>query len=75
EENWPLIGPMGPDDTFVVGALSGFGSMSACAAGQLCAAWVCGGELPAYAEHLSLARYEDATLIARLQNERKKGVL
>ncbi|MGI9233072.1 MAG: NAD(P)/FAD-dependent oxidoreductase [Woeseiaceae bacterium] len=75
EENWPLIGPMGPDDTYVVGALSGFGSMSACAAGQLCAAWVCGDELPAYAEQLSLGRYENAELIARLQNESNKGVL
>jgi len=27
EENWPLIGPMEVDDVFVVGALSGFGTM------------------------------------------------
>ncbi|MGI9234982.1 MAG: NAD(P)/FAD-dependent oxidoreductase [Woeseiaceae bacterium] len=75
KENWPLIGPMGPEDTYVVGALSGFGSMAACAAGQLGAAWVCEGALPAYAEQLSLERYADTTLIARLQNESNKGVL
>ena len=34
DENWPLIGPMGTDGAYIVGALSGFGSMSACAAGQ-----------------------------------------
>ncbi|MGB5337284.1 MAG: FAD-dependent oxidoreductase, partial [Woeseiaceae bacterium] len=52
-ENWPLIGPMGPPDTYVAGAMSGFGSMSACGAGQLCAAWICGDKLPDYAKDLS----------------------
>lgn len=74
-ENWPLIGPMGPDDTYLVGALSGFGSMSACAAGKLCAAWVCGDALPDYATDLSPARYENAALIATLQNASNKGLL
>ena len=45
-ENWPLIGPLGVDGAFVTGALSGFGSMSACAAGALCASWIAGGSLP-----------------------------
>lgn len=75
EENWPLIGPMAPESSFVVGALSGFGSMSACAAGRLCAAWVCGGERPDYASELSLARYEDPALIQKLQGTSDKGLL
>lgn len=75
EENWPLIGPMGPNDTYLVGALSGFGSMSACAAGKLCAAWVCGDALPDYAADLSLARHENAALIASLQDANNKGLL
>ena len=75
EENWPLIGPMGPADTYVVGALSGFGSMSACAAGKLCAASVCGAELPAYAGNVSLARYADDTLMNELQSATHKGLL
>jgi glycine/D-amino acid oxidase-like deaminating enzyme len=45
EENWPLIGPMQADGAFMVAALSGFGSMAACAAGQLCAAWITGEPL------------------------------
>ena len=49
EENWPLIGPLGPAGSYLVGGLSGFGSMMACAAGKLCAATVCGDTLPAYA--------------------------
>lgn len=75
EENWPLIGPMAPESSFVVGALSGFGSMSACAAGRLCAAWACGGELPDYATDLSLARYEDTTQMQKLQSTSDKGLL
>ncbi len=75
EENWPLIGPAGPRGSYVVGALSGFGSMSACAAGKICAAWICGAERPDYARDLSLARYEDASLIDELRHAPSKGLL
>ena len=75
EENWPLIGPLDDAGGFVVGALSGFGSMAACAAGELAAAWVCGGDLPSYAKQLSLDRYEDAALMNELRNSHSKGIL
>ena len=75
EENWPLIGPMGVDNAFIVGALSGFGTMAACAAGKLCADWVAGDALPDYADDLSLARYENAALMADLAALQSKGVL
>ena len=75
EENWPLIGPCGSDGAFIVAALSGFGSMAACAAGSLCAAWVCGSGLPNYASPLSLARYDDTKLITELQSTSNKGLL
>ncbi|MBU2676411.1 MAG: FAD-binding oxidoreductase, partial [Gammaproteobacteria bacterium] len=74
-ENWPLIGPMGPTNAYIAGAMSGFGSMSACAAGNLCAAWVCGRELPDYATLLSLKRRDDATLMAELEKATNKGLL
>ncbi len=75
DENWPLIGPAGADGAYLVGALSGFGSMSACAAGDLCAAWIAGSELPDYAKALSLARYDDVELIRSLQQVSNKGLL
>ena len=75
EENWPLIGPMATDGAFMVAALSGFGSMSACAAGRLCASWVTGVELPDYATALSMARYGDAALMQELRNATSKGIL
>jgi len=66
DENWPLIGPMGPKGAFMAGALSGFGSMGACAAGALCAQWVAESSLPDFAAPLSLARRDDAALMAEL---------
>ncbi len=77
EENWPLVGPlgpMGPEGAFMNCAMSGFGTMAACAAGELCAAWVAGSQLPAYATALSAGRYEDAGLMRTLDNS-NKGVL
>ena len=75
DENWPLIGPMETDAAFMVAALSGFGSMGACAAGKLCAAWICGANLPDYAPQLSRARFDDSDLMAELRNAASKGLL
>lgn len=74
-ENWPLIGPMATPGAFMAGALSGFGTMAATAAGALCAGWVTGGPLPDYAAKLSLARHGDAALMAGLRESGNKGVL
>jgi glycine/D-amino acid oxidase-like deaminating enzyme len=74
-ENWPLIGPMATPGAFIAGALSGYGTMGACASGALCAAWVAGGALPEYAAPLGMARYRDAPLLAELAALNSKGVL
>ena len=74
-ENWPLIGPQGVPGSFVVGALSGFGSMSACAAGSIAAAWIAGGELPCYAKQLCPARYDDQNLMTQIRSVANKGIL
>ena len=58
-ENRPLIGPLPIEGAYIVGALSGYGLMAACAAGELLAAHVCGAPLPHYAPAFLLARYED----------------
>jgi glycine/D-amino acid oxidase-like deaminating enzyme len=78
EENWPLIGPMPRVvGAFVAGALSGYGTMAACATGALCAAWIAGDTtaLPPYAAALSPARRQDTALMAELTGLRSKGVL
>jgi glycine/D-amino acid oxidase-like deaminating enzyme len=75
EENWPLIGPMGVDGAFVVGAMSGFGTMAACAGGDLCAGWVLGEAMSDDARALSPARYDDDALMRELRSQRSKGIL
>lgn len=74
-ENWPLIGPMRTPGAFMAGALSGFGTMAATATGAICAAWIAGSDLPAYAPLLSLKRYDDANLMAELCASASRGVL
>jgi glycine/D-amino acid oxidase-like deaminating enzyme len=71
-ENWPVVGPVGPDGLFVIGGLSGFGTMSACGVGELCADWIHGTPNPSYARHFHPDRYnfEDiAAEIARLDSD------
>ena len=75
KENWPLIGPIDHAGAYVVGALSGFGSMGACAAGELCADWVSNGLRPAYAHALSPQRYDDRELMAQLDKASDIGLL
>ena len=75
KENWPLIGPAGPDGIFVVGALSGFGTMAACAAGYLAAALAVGAEVPDYTGLLGLARYDDPEFVADLESIADRSVL
>ncbi len=75
EENWPLIGPLDEEGAFIVAALSGFGTMAACAAGDLCAAWVAGASLPDYARALSPARLQNAELLRELRSGGDKGLL
>jgi glycine/D-amino acid oxidase-like deaminating enzyme len=65
-ENRPLIGPLPIPGAYVLGALSGFGLMAACGAGELLAAHVAGGDLPGYAAAFSAARYEDPTYAEKL---------
>ncbi len=67
-ENRPLIGPLAVAGASVIGALSGYGLMAACAAGELLAAHVCGAALPAYAAAFTPARYADSAYLARLDS-------
>jgi len=58
-ENRPLIGKLPVGGTYVIAALSGFGVMAACGAGELLAAHVTGSPLPHYAPAFALERYQD----------------
>jgi len=74
-ENLPLIGPLELDGLFTVSALSGYGTMAACSAGELCADWMMGGELPEYARYFHPGRYSDAALMAEINQVGSDGQL
>ena len=74
-ENRPLVGPTGVDGAYVIGAVSGYGIMSACAVGELLAAHVTGGKLPEYSSAFELARYNDPEYQNKLENWGDSGQL
>ena len=74
-ENRPLVGPMCVEDAYVIGAVSGYGIMSACGVGELLAKHVAGGELPSYASAFDLARYDDPEYKKKLENWGDSGQL
>jgi len=66
KENRPLIGDLPIEGAYMIGALSGFGLMAACGAGELLAAHVTGSELPDYAPAFNLNRYQDPSYLELL---------
>jgi glycine/D-amino acid oxidase-like deaminating enzyme len=74
-ENLPLIGPLQKTGLFTVSALSGYGTMAACSAGELCADWMMGTDLPGYAEYFHPGRYNDAALMAEINQLGSDGQL
>lgn len=74
-ENRLLAGPLNVEGAYVIGAVSGYGIMSACAAGELLAAHVAGISLPSYAPAFSPARYDDPEYQKKLENWGDSGQL
>jgi glycine/D-amino acid oxidase-like deaminating enzyme len=74
-ENRPLVGPMCVEGAYVIGAVSGYGIMSACGVGHLLAAHITGAELPSYAQAFAVARYEDPEYQKKLENWGDSGQL
>jgi glycine/D-amino acid oxidase-like deaminating enzyme len=75
QENRPLVGPLPVEGAYLVGALSGFGIMAGCAAGELLAAHVAGEELPSYAPRFLLERYADPEYLHLLETWDASGQL
>jgi glycine/D-amino acid oxidase-like deaminating enzyme len=74
-ENRPLVGPVGIAGAYVIGALSGYGIMSACGAGELLAAHLTGADLPGYAPAFQLSRYEDIDYTKKIEQWSETGQL
>lgn len=65
-ENRPLVGPVGPGGSFLLGAVSGFGIMAAQGAAELLADHLLDDPLPDYADAFRLERYDDPGYRRRL---------
>ena len=74
-ENRPLVGPLCVEGAYVIGAVSGYGIMSACGVGDLLASHVTGTALPSYAPAFTLERYEDPDYLTTLQDWGESGQL
>jgi len=74
-ENLPLIGPLQKEGLYTVSALSGYGTMAACSAGELCADWMMAAALPGYADYFHPGRYSDAALMAEINQLGSDGQL
>jgi glycine/D-amino acid oxidase-like deaminating enzyme len=74
-ENRPLVGPLGVDGAYVIGAVSGYGIMSACGVGELLAAHVTRKKLPSYAKAFELSRYDDPEYQKKLEHWADSGQL
>jgi sarcosine oxidase, subunit beta len=74
-ENRLLCGPLPIKGAYVIGAASGYGIMSACAAGELLSSHIAGTPLPSYAGAFSLARYDDQKYQKMLENWDDNGQL
>jgi glycine/D-amino acid oxidase-like deaminating enzyme len=75
KENRPLVGPMCVDGAYVIGAVSGYGIMSACGVGDLLATHITGSSLPSYAPAFALERYDDPGYQKKLENWGDSGQL
>ena len=74
-ENLPLIGEL-EKGVHVIGALAGYGTMTACAAGELCADIIFGAtELPGYASWFSPRRYGDEQMMMDISSRGSDGQL
>ncbi len=74
-ENRPLIGPLPVEGAYILGALSGFGMMAACGAGDLLAAQITGSTLPPYSSAFTLDRYADPAYQKLLKTWGEEGQL
>ncbi len=74
QENLPVIGKLA-DNLHVVSALAGYGTMAACAAGELCADHLNQSSLPSYAKYFSPQRYQDSALMQEINATSADGQL
>lgn len=59
KDNRPIVGRTSINGVYLIGALSGYGIMSACGVGELLSQCISNSDLPPYAKAFSLERFDD----------------
>lgn len=67
KDNLPVIGEL-DKDLYLVGALAGYGTMSACAAGELIANYMSADDLPDYSKYFYPQRFENDELMEEISH-------
>jgi glycine/D-amino acid oxidase-like deaminating enzyme len=68
QENWPLIGETNVEGFYINGGMSGFGTMVACASGELCSQWVLNENRASNSHYLSIERYNEEDFMKQLSS-------
>jgi glycine/D-amino acid oxidase-like deaminating enzyme len=74
-DNRPIVGPNSINGLFLIGALSGYGIMSACSVGELLAQHISGNKLAKYSNAFSLNRFDDPAHLAWMESMTDSGQL
>jgi sarcosine oxidase, subunit beta len=75
KDNRPIVGPTNIKGLYLIGALSGYGIMSACGVGELLSQHIAGKQLPGYAYAFSLERFSDPEYIKWMDSITDSGQL
>ena len=66
KDNLPIIGKLNKN-LYIVGALAGYGTMSACAAGELITKSFSGERMPEYSQYFSAQRFQNQSLMEEIE--------
>jgi glycine/D-amino acid oxidase-like deaminating enzyme len=74
-DNRPIVGPTSLKGVYLIGAISGYGIMSACGIGELLSQHIVGKTLPSYSKAFSLERFSDSNYIKWMESITDSGQL
>lgn len=75
KDNRPIVGPTRIKGVYLIGAMSGYGIMSACGVGELLSQHITGKPLPFYANAFLLERFDDPAYLKWMESITDSGQL
>jgi glycine/D-amino acid oxidase-like deaminating enzyme len=75
KDNRPIVGPTRIKGVYLIGAMSGYGIMSACGVGELLSQHINGKPIPFYANAFLLERFDDPAYLKWMESITDSGQL